>query len=686
MLLALFDDLVRRINQAVGGERGVFIGVLDIFGFEIFETNSFEQLCINFTNERLQARFNEHTFVSEETTYREEGVTFERIGFVDNTPLIELISAKPYGVLNLLDEEVRMPQGGDEKYLAKIVKQHGTGKSKAFGAPGDNMAAHHQVPPRAFLIRHYAGDVVYSVAGLVHKNADRLSVNLHDMLAEAAADERTRALFPVRDKKAAGGKVLTVGEKFRVQLNKLMKTVTATQPYFIRCIKPNQAKVPNTLEMGQTVEQLQYAGVFEAVKIRKSGYPFRKPHADFAKQYKWIARKAHGWLPIAASPTASPKEYCQAVLQAVAQDFSNVKLGKTLVLYRAEEHRVLELLKNLALGRCFQRLQAVFRRRVGRQYRALLREAIVALDVAWGGVKDVEELGPAHVQAIENAMGAFHAHLGRFDAIFDFKPKSYGLLEERLQVQRELKLREAYLNEKGASLELHLCPLLRPAQAWAATGGGIFHSGKKERAAHMLAFHEQPIHEPLCQLERLRPDAVGQKKELAALSKELLAQYKNLLGFLGVKKSADPEALAGEWLSYGRKHPHARSELYVDLMKMLSDGGKGHVAPEPVAAKGWELLVASICHFAPPQAVADFVSYFVKQKSPQAWASRVDRLLLQSIKRGDAEPLETSCSVRKTMATHMPTGQANGRARDDATHRASVTPPSDRIGLTRSWA
>ena len=145
----IFDDLVLRINAAVGGERGASIGVLDIFGFEIFEVNSFEQLCINFTNEKLQQKFNSHTFTQEESLYKAEGVPFQQVPFVDNGPVIELLSSKPYGLMNLLDEEVRMPQGGDDKYLAKIAERQR--QSRVFAGPGDNTSIH----SHAFLVRHY---------------------------------------------------------------------------------------------------------------------------------------------------------------------------------------------------------------------------------------------------------------------------------------------------------------------------------------------------------------------------------------------------------------------------------------------------------------------------------------------------------------------------------------------------
>ena len=149
---AMFDELVKRINAAVGGERGVAIGVLDIFGFEIFEKNSFEQLCINFTNERLQQKFNSHTFTQEESLYVAEGAPFDKVPFLDNTPVLELLSAKKpqLGVLILLDEEVRTPQGSDAKWLAKISERHGA--NPVFGS-GSGAGCN----GFSFLIRHYAG-------------------------------------------------------------------------------------------------------------------------------------------------------------------------------------------------------------------------------------------------------------------------------------------------------------------------------------------------------------------------------------------------------------------------------------------------------------------------------------------------------------------------------------------------
>ena len=256
-----------------------------------------------------------------------------------------------------------MPQGGDEKFLAKVVeRQRG---SRVFAGPGEVQSIH----SAAFLVRHYAGDVVYDCRGMLEKNADRLSRNLHDMLA-GCADGRTRAIFPPKDDRTAG-KVTTVGEKFKGQLSRLMASVEQTRPFFIRCIKvtrraprfatsarthaharthivspscascsahlrvasshrcshlllapqSNHNKAPNQMEMRMCIEQMTYAGVFEAVKIRKSGYPFRYSHAQFANIYRWISRKANGWTCAAASAprtieTGRLAEPCASVCRA----------------------------------------------------------------------------------------------------------------------------------------------------------------------------------------------------------------------------------------------------------------------------------------------------------------------------------------------------------------------------------
>ena len=347
----------------------------------------------------------------------------------------------------------------------------------------------------------------------------------------------------------------------------------------------------------------------------------------------------------------------------------SVRIGTSLVLYRAEEHRVLELLKNLALGRIFQHVQAAFRRRLGRIYRHLLRQAIVGLQTALYEVQRLDEILPEHLAQMENAINAYHAHLGRFSVIFAaYEPPEYMLLKELHQATREIALKAVYLDEHAAELTLTLCPLVTTPMVWAA---GKWGGSKQARANGMLHFSETLIHKPLCQLELLAPELAKNKKEAAKVSKELLAQYKNLHGYLGCKRSAYPDNLAEEWLTYGLKNRAMRAELFVSLMKQLTD-----CQNDQIAARGWELLIAALSHFPPPKPLEDFVSFFVKKRAPHAWSSRLERLAHNSIKRGDAAPIEKSRSVKKAMATFS--AAASEQAGFDVTMRT----PQKRSSMT----
>jgi len=355
----LFDWLVLRINDAVQFQmdNSLFIGVLDIFGFEIFEQNSFEQLCINFTNEKLQQHFNRSTFKEEESVYQSEGIRFAKVPFIDNQPILDLIEKKPFGLMVLLDEEVRLPQGSDSRWIQKCTTKHASNPNWQEARRGQSADV--------FAIQHYAGNVQYSSLGFMEKNKDSLYRNMYDMMS-AAPHPLTREVFPPKD--ANPRRVQTLGEKFRSQLRNLMTVVDRCEPYYIRCIKPNHEKKANMFEIAMSIEQLTYAGVFEAVQIRKAGFPFRLPHGHFFARYNCAAKEK---LYLNRS---NPAESCRRLLAAVPQDFSEVQIGNTLVLYRANEHRVLELLRNLKLELILPMLQRQIRRAIGWRYLRKVRE------------------------------------------------------------------------------------------------------------------------------------------------------------------------------------------------------------------------------------------------------------------------------------------------------------------------
>ena len=353
----MFDWIVDRINVALKpAARGPFnmIGILDIFGFEIFENNSFEQMCINYANEKLQQHFNQHTFKLEQAMYEAEGIQFEEVSFIDNQPCLDLVENKPNGIIAMLDEEVVMPRGSDESFLNKLHQRHD--RTERYIKP--------LRPPTAFIIDHYAGQVLYDVRGFLEKNKDTLQEDLLTLVA-GAGSPFLRQIFE-SDVAAASsrGRKTTLGSQFKDQLNELMTTLHRTNPHYIRCIKSNSLKTPGIFEGTSCLLQLKYSGVFEAVQIRKKGFPFRYSHEEFMKRY--------GFLGEGISRNDAYPAQCRALLAQLKGDFSEIQIGRTRVLYRQGPHRNLELLRAVALEKVVVVCQAVMRGHYCRvQYRRM---------------------------------------------------------------------------------------------------------------------------------------------------------------------------------------------------------------------------------------------------------------------------------------------------------------------------
>ena len=371
----LFDWIVVKVNQGMAAPKGAVragqINVLDIFGFEIFEVNSFEQLCINFCNEKLQQHFNQHTFKLEEQLYRREQIKFDHVEFIDNQPVLDLIELKPKGILVVLDEEIKMPRGSDATFLSKINKHHGA--SPHFKEVRTSKSE--------FMVIHYAGEVLYDSYSFLEKNKDTLTQDLLDLISSSRSSF-LKTIFPDAASSGSDRKV-SLGFQFRAQLNDLMKTLNATDPHYIRCVKPNDEKCSGLFRGLMCLQQLRYAGVFEAVKIRQQGYPFRYSHEDFVKRYGFMRPE------VAAANKGNHKACCKALLGALKGDFSQVQIGNTKTLYRAGEHRQFELLRNLAVEKQSVILQAYLRRwraqkkaRIMFKLKPVLQAAINSRDLA----------------------------------------------------------------------------------------------------------------------------------------------------------------------------------------------------------------------------------------------------------------------------------------------------------------
>mmetsp|Transcript_14936 Transcript_14936/g.28233 ORF Transcript_14936/g.28233 Transcript_14936/m.28233 type:complete len:3070 (+) Transcript_14936:85-9294(+) len=351
----LFDWLVMRINQACKvedeGKTKNSIGILDIFGFEIFKLNSFEQLCINYANEKLQQLFNNWTFKKEEELYESEGLKFKNVGYSDNQNVLDLIEKRREGLLDMIDEEIRMPRGSDKTYMQKIVQKHG--KKKIF--------TQNRKVKMNFMIAHFAGEVSYSSEGFLFKNKDKLTEDLVALLGKSSHPLLREIIV------GAEGSKDTLGKKFKKQLMTLMKTLNQTQPHYIRCIKPNPTKSPSSFYGEMVLLQLQYSGVFEAVKIRKSGFPFRHTHGNFYRRYACALGREYKW-------PEDERKSCEILLKHMKQR-ETAEIGRTRVLYRANEHRTMELYRNLAIEHTCLFLQRIYRGHMARKRKNELLKA-----------------------------------------------------------------------------------------------------------------------------------------------------------------------------------------------------------------------------------------------------------------------------------------------------------------------
>jgi hypothetical protein len=351
--------------------------------------------------------------------------------FIDNQPVLDLIEKKPVGLFHLLDEEVRLPKGDDVKWLEKCHSNH-TMHANWINEQTKLSSANRST----FFIQHYAGTVAYDSNGFCEKNRDSLFRDLYDLMSSAGHPNWVE-LFPEKDKNPR--RVETLSGAFRKQLTNLMAVCETTQPHYIRCIKPNQNKAPRNFNSVMCLEQLTYAGVFEAVQIRKTGYPFRLPHSRFAARYRPLLKQA-------GKPTGGgrggknedPVNTCRLILSSVPQDFSRVAIGRSMVLYRAEEHRILELLRNLYLDRIIPIAQRRTRQFIGKQFRKALRVVNKHCHEALEDGNDVDLFD----EAIELSQTA----LTPFRLLFNFEPpiltkarERRFCLEERVKLNLEFR-------------------------------------------------------------------------------------------------------------------------------------------------------------------------------------------------------------------------------------------------------
>ncbi|XP_010880198.2 myosin, heavy chain 7B, cardiac muscle, beta a isoform X3 [Esox lucius] len=361
----MFKWLVGRINKTLYTSlpRQYFIGVLDIAGFEIFELNSFEQLCINFTNEKLQQYFNHHMFILEQEEYKRECIEWTFIDFgLDLQACIDLIE-KPLGIMSIMEEECMFPKATDASFKAKLYDNH-IGKSANFQKPRPDKKRKYETH---FELIHYAGVVPYNIVGWLDKNKDPLNETvvacfqkssnkllacLYENYVNSDSDQRTGG--KERRKKAASFQ--TVSQLHKENLNKLMTNLRCTQPHFVRCIIPNETKTPGIMDAFLVLHQLRCNGVLEGIRICRKGFPNRMIYAEFKQRYRILNPHA-----IPDDKFVDSRKGAEKLLWSLEVDHSQYKFGLTKVFFKAGLLGLLEEMRDERLAKVLTMLQAFSR-------------------------------------------------------------------------------------------------------------------------------------------------------------------------------------------------------------------------------------------------------------------------------------------------------------------------------------
>ncbi|GBG31708.1 Myosin-6 [Hondaea fermentalgiana] len=368
-----FDWIVGRVNECIRHRTKVkrFVGVLDIFGFEIFKHNSFEQLCINYANERLQQQFNDFVFKHEQSIYAKEKINWSFIDFPSNAATVELIDggigassgkedAGSMGILAVLDDECRLPKGNDQSFVRKLYDKCASREQFDASKP--------QQVRGEFVVHHYAGAVTYDSAGFCDKNRDALRQEVVDLLKGSAfgfvsarfSVSANEGGSPSKGKRGNGSSssssssasasqrrsalsLASVSAEFKRQLNSLIETIEATAPHYIRCIKPNDAAKAKLMHRGRVVGQLRCGGVLEAVRVARAGFPIRMPHRTFVERYGRLVGPAALKVLFHTSPVNATRS--RKILEEIPKvgDFdrsASRQLGKDIVsLLRAQQQQ-----------------------------------------------------------------------------------------------------------------------------------------------------------------------------------------------------------------------------------------------------------------------------------------------------------------------------------------------------------
>ncbi|PFH34394.1 myosin G [Besnoitia besnoiti] len=546
----LFNWLIAQINDSLAPCRGQifdvnrYVGLLDIAGFESFRVNGFEQLCINLSNEELQHHFNADIFLNEISDYEKDGLKGVSITFEDNADVLQLIAGKG-GIIATLDEEVFVPKGSDQGFLNKLNKAQANSKRFIQNKIQGSMS---------FGIRHYAGDVTYTVDGWLVKDQNAPPQEATDCL-HTSKNAIVKAVLETALGLAGGGAgrggKSTVGSVFKKQLNELMAKINGTDSHYVRCIKPNPFHKPRALHSAQILHQLVCSGVMEAIRIRKSGFALRLFHQDFVDRYRLVLGSKAAVDLRALDATDAARELVKQLIASKGVSSEECLVGRTKVFARSNVQDVLERAREEAMVEPVIHIQAVYRGfRTRQQCRVLfevygrLKEFLTAGEEAYkrGGYLTTNPIfpnaaTPKHLQKKAILLGDLVSKLEALDpalqpgclpSVSKYHMRMAAEAEVCLELERVLDLIERRVEENEANIPSMLQAALQKADKQKLSGIWIDAAARRLRQLESEAQLGDALDQALdakdkAAMTRLLEDT--KKLEAAATPPRLLTTY-----------------------------------------------------------------------------------------------------------------------------------------------------------------
>ncbi|KAJ2939726.1 hypothetical protein O0L34_g17919 [Tuta absoluta] len=695
---SLFNWLVLRINSIVhrGGLHDAHrISLLDIFGFEDLEENSFEQLCINYANETLQHYFNKHIFKLEQQEYQKERLEWSNLTWNDNSPVIQLLSKKPVGILHLLDDESNFPRASDASFLEKCHYNHAL--NELYSRP--------RLGASEFGIKHYAGQVWYNVEGFLDKNRDALRADVLELLCSSEVPlvaEMSTQLRAQHDAnktlpRGANGRFVTmkprtptVAARFSDSLHQLLESMSRCNPWFVRCIKPNTDKSPMKFDMPCVLAQLRYTGMLDTIKIRQMGYPIRIPFQNFVDRYRYLLKTT----PARSTPY---REICNSILAempptgAVGADY---QLGAARVFIREALYRALERSRADKLRAAATKLQSHIRGYLTRKRYRQMRASTVKIQSWWRGRRLRKRFVTAR-RGVTKAQALVRGRRAR-RKVKQMKEQHKRRIEaQQLAAKRRAAEREREQKAKAESLQVLEVPaelafILSKLDEWqpphsernlSKVGNDVYAEDERiqlPRDLQQFAFskfssvyfadggqlspRKHPISRPFLSKAAVRDQDFN----------DAVATFKLILRWCdesAAGNEARQKVLADYIASRGLQSRGLRDEILVQLCNQASGS-------DASADRVWALMAHCLAAFQPGPPLHKYLVRFVSERAP----SRERALLLRLLGCHGAAAARTAGVARRTPPTLLEWRAAITEARpalplrlyDDSVHTVCV--------------